>query len=249
MKVLQWNIWYKEDIKNILKVIKKVNPDIVCLQEITVNHAHYNKNIHTAKFLAKELKFHYFYAEAQASFIDGKMRSYGDAILSRYPLTKKRFSYIQQPRNPKEINDDYSKEGRVYLEAKIMVNKENIVIATTHMSYIHKFKETSLKKKEARMLFKEIKNKKTNYILTGDFNALPTSYTIQGVRKYLRNCGPALKEKTWTTKVFKYKGYWTKKLKHRLDYCFSTKDMLVTSAKIVKTKYSDHLPLLIEFKQ
>ncbi len=37
LTLLQWNIWYKEDIRNIAKEIKRINPDIVSLQELTVN--------------------------------------------------------------------------------------------------------------------------------------------------------------------------------------------------------------------
>lgn len=35
IKLLQWNIWYKEDPEKITKVITQINPDIACLQELT----------------------------------------------------------------------------------------------------------------------------------------------------------------------------------------------------------------------
>ena len=38
IKLLQWNIWYKENIDNILKVINEVKPDIVTLQEISFDN-------------------------------------------------------------------------------------------------------------------------------------------------------------------------------------------------------------------
>lgn len=35
--ILQWNIWYKENIENVVAFIKEINPVIVCLQELSVN--------------------------------------------------------------------------------------------------------------------------------------------------------------------------------------------------------------------
>lgn len=35
MKILTWNVWYKEDPKNILEVLKNTDWDVCCLQEIT----------------------------------------------------------------------------------------------------------------------------------------------------------------------------------------------------------------------
>lgn len=37
IKVLQWNIWYQENVNNILELIRDIDPDIFCLQELTVN--------------------------------------------------------------------------------------------------------------------------------------------------------------------------------------------------------------------
>ena len=34
MKLLQWNIWYKEDISNIAKELKRIDADVVCIQEL-----------------------------------------------------------------------------------------------------------------------------------------------------------------------------------------------------------------------
>ncbi len=35
MKVLQWNIWYKEDINNIASELKRIDADVVCIQELS----------------------------------------------------------------------------------------------------------------------------------------------------------------------------------------------------------------------
>lgn len=34
IRLLQWNIWNNEDIDNIIKELKRISPDIACIQEL-----------------------------------------------------------------------------------------------------------------------------------------------------------------------------------------------------------------------
>lgn len=36
LSVLQWNVWYKEDIRNIAKFLREHPADVICLQELTI---------------------------------------------------------------------------------------------------------------------------------------------------------------------------------------------------------------------
>jgi mRNA deadenylase 3'-5' endonuclease subunit Ccr4 len=36
IKVLQWNVWFRERAENLLQIMKKYDPDIICCQEITL---------------------------------------------------------------------------------------------------------------------------------------------------------------------------------------------------------------------
>lgn len=247
MKLLQWNIWYKEDINNILSTIKEMNPDIICLQELTINHPHYNQNIDTPRFIAEALGFKYFFKEAQKSISDGHERRYGNAIFSHYPIIDSNFYYIQDLQDPNIQNTDYSKEGRVYIESVIEVDGKKLTIATTHMSCTDRFVSTHEKEKETNKLIEILKEKKSNFIFTGDLNSLPDSYTINEISKLLKNAGPGLEQNTWTTKPFSYNGFNANTLDWRLDYCFVTSDIEIKSTQIINTPYSDHLPILVEF--
>lgn len=244
MRVLQWNIWYKEKIENVLKTLREVNADIICLQELTIGHER-NDGIDTPKYLADKLGFNYFYKEAQTLTRKGEEGSYGNGIFSRYPITKTSFTYIQEPQEPD--SNDYSKEGRVYVEATIQVEEKEYVIGTVHMSYTDRFAPTSAKAQETDELLKVLRAKKNNFLVGGDFNALTGSYTIEEVTKYLKNAGPDFGKKTWTTKPFSYNGFEANTLDWRLDYVFATPDIAIKSARILPTEYSDHLPVLIEF--
>lgn len=242
MKLLQWNIWYQEDIKNILKTIEGINPDIICLQELSINHPEFNRGIDTAKYLAEHLKFHYFFKEAH----DHPKNTFGNGIFSRFPIIESKSIFTKNP-DRSASDDHFSVQGRAYLECAIDAVGKRLSVATTHVSYTHKFESTPAKEVETKNLVNILRGKKDRFIFTGDLNSLPGSPTIDAIQQHLKNAGPPLEQNTWTTKPFSYKGFNADGLKWRLDYCFTTPDIHVRSAQIIATPYSDHLPVLIEF--
>lgn len=244
IKFLQWNIWYKENIVDIVNEIKKINPDVICLQEVTVNHPNYNK-IDCANFIQKELgmKGYYKYSEK----IKGLPKAnFGNMILSKFPIKKKKYIYVQKRKG--KLGSDYSDENRIYIEVELKAGTKTLQVGMTHLSYTHKFLETEKKKKEASQLLKILSKKKKGFIFSGDLNSIPESFLVKELEARLKNVEKDLKTNTWTTKPFDYNGFKVDKLKYKLDYCYVTKDLNVLSAKVVKTKYSDHLPILCDFE-
>ena len=231
-RLLQWNIWNNEDIDNIVKELKRIDADIVCIQELAIKD---ENDIKIRKL--KEIYPHIYYEKAD-TFLDGYSQC--NAILSMYPLYNKNYTYVQKPTDNK---NDYSKEGRVYVEAKVKINDKELTIGTTHLSYTDRFKETDSKDKEVTNLISYIK--KDNYILTGDFNTNRTSKYIKWIEKILVNNDTS---NTWTTKPFSYNGFEETELKWKLDYIFTSRDIKVKEIRVVDTKYSDHLPILIVIK-
>ena len=233
LKLLQWNIWFKENIDNIIMELKKIDADIICIQELSIT-ANDDSNVKKLKAL-----YPYMYYEIADTFLDG--RSQCNAILSKYPIIKTKKKYVQEPSNNK---NDYSKEGRIYIEVELDINGRVINIGTTHLSYTHKFEETSLKDEEINKLITCI-NKKEKYIFVGDLNTTKTSKYIKQIEQHLINNDTS---NTWTTKPFSYQGFDEDKLNWKLDYIFSTSDINVKETKVLETQYSDHLPVLCTFE-
>lgn len=231
MKVLQWNILYKENINNIAKELKRIDADIVCIQELSF----IGDNRESVNVLSEV--YPYVYYEIADTLSDN--RSQGNAILSKYPFIKQEKHFVQEPGLNK---NDYSKEGRIYIEVAIEYNNKIYNIGTTHLSYTDRFIETELKDIEVNNLISIIKDK-SNYIFTGDLNANKTSKYIKEIEKHYINHDTG---NTWTTKPFSYNGFVVKDLEYKLDYVFTSKDIKIDSVKVINTEYSDHLPILCE---
>ena len=229
IKILQWNIWNNEEIDNIIKELKRIKADIVCIQELSI------KDDNDIKIRKLKEVYPYIYYEKADTFLDGYSQC--NAILSKFPLSDKNYIYVREPSDDKK---DYSKEGRIYIESKVNINNKALTIGTTHLSYIDKFKETKEKDREVTNLINCIK--KDNYILTGDFNTNRTPKYIKWLEKVLVNNETS---NTWTTKPFSYNGFKETELNWKLDYIFTSKDIKVKETKVIDTKYSDYLPILM----
>lgn len=243
LSYLQWNVWYLEDIHNIAKYLKDNPADVIALQELTVNHPGQSEN-DTPKHIAEQLGYHY--CKGGEDFTeDNEERWFGNAIFSKYPIVSSRQAWVNEPVGTGGFDDEY----RTYLEAILDVDGTEVVIATTHMSYTHKFEVTDRKRQETDKLIAqlaEIADKKV--IFSGDLNAVPESYVVSGVSKLLQSADPEPDKKTWTTKPFSYKGFEETELNWRLDYVFASKSVEVISSNIEQTEFSDHLPIRAEFK-
>ena len=233
-KLLQWNIWNNENIDNIVEELARFDADIVCVQELIIREND-ESNLEKLKSI-----YPFVYFEIADAFHDGKIQ--GNAILSKYEIVDKKARFVQLPSS--EIND-YSREGRIYLEADVNFGGKILHIGTTHLSYTNAFVETPQKDLEVNTLLGYLKMHEDNFIFTGDLNAESTSKYVKAIKKHLKYFETGC---TWTTKEFSYKGFHASTLSYTIDHVFASKDINIISAETMDTSYSDHLPILVIFK-
>lgn len=243
LKVMTWNVWLIEKADNILSLIKEIQPDILCCQELTTD-SFINPGRNIPSEISKLLSIDYRYQQVLER-PDERYYKIGNAIFSKLPITDYKFSYIGQT-SPDSLNYPY--ERRVYMEIKLKTNDKTLTVGTTHLSYSHAFKITPRRHKEINGLVDSVKNNKERFVLASDLNSLPNSRTVAELKKYFEHAGPPYKQPTWTTKPFSYQGFEASTLDWRLDYIFATKDIKVFSSKVIKTEFSDHLPILAEIE-
>ena len=230
-----------------LAVLKETAPDIACLQELTVSHPHHNVGVHVPDFLAKGMGYNCYFKESQTEMFEGELRGFGNAILSRYPISDTRFVYLQEPLDPNIHDADYADEGRAYIEAMLDVGGAPLTVGTTHAAYAHMFEQSVAKVAEASKILAAVADKRERFMFCADLNATPDSLIVTELSKLFQNAGPAFEENTWTNKPFSYKGFDAMSLDWRIDHCFATRDIRINSAKVVQTPHSDHLPILVGF--
>jgi len=237
VKLLQWNVWYHEKYENVVEFLGQAGADVICLQELTEQN-----EISLPELIAKELGYNFYFEPTVVEGTENTKFVMGNAVLSKFPIVKRR-SVLVQKNDPG--SESYETEDRRYVEVVLDIGKTKFTVGTVHLSYSHEFSINQRKLAEAHELYKAIKSHKKNFILTGDLNATPESSIIQALSYKLRHAGPGLDKPTWTTKPFSYNGFIAKELNWRLDYVFTSPDVNVRSAKILKTKYSDHLPIMV----
>jgi endonuclease/exonuclease/phosphatase family metal-dependent hydrolase len=238
LSVLQWNVWFRENADNIVQFIQEQDADIVCLQELTQNSTTNPLRDIPAELAA--LGYHAVYKPALQQ--SGKENIVmGNGIFSKFPIVGQRQVFVQHE-DPKSNN--YAHENRIYIEAAIKADDTYFTVGTVHLSYITEFQINEQKRREVDTLISAIAQNAQRYIFTGDLNSLPDSYTVEGLRKTLKSAGPDYTQATWTTKPFSYEGFEANTLEWRLDYVFTTPDIAVLDSRIIKTEFSDHLPIL-----
>lgn len=241
IKVLQWNVWFEENIEKVASYLLKNNADIVCLQELTKG---YIKQLHanTWEYLAHELGCYAHVQEVPIITHSGQWTQ-ANAILSKFPIVYTSGIWLHEP----ESGDEYDEQYRSYIEAHVNIDGEVVEVGTTHMSHVHQTSVTPQKTREVSRLTDILDTKRDRYILTGDLNATPESYTVTEIRKRLQHAGPDFEQKTWSTKPHAYLGSDQPSLAWRYDYVFATSDLTVRAAEVLETSISDHLPVCVTF--
>ncbi len=240
ISVLQWNAWIFEKKENLVKLIKQVDPDVVCLQELTIGST-FQDGANVAEYLAKELGYNQFHKAIPNLAPSAGVGDLANGILTKLPIISTDWKWIQEPQHGGSTYDD---QYRLYVETTLKAGERNITIGTVHISYTHKFEDTPQRTGEIDNLLAITKSKTKDFVLTGDFNSVPDSYLVSNIGKQLEHAGPDFEVKTWTTKPFSYNGFEATELNWRLDYVFTTKDVQVVSSEVIETNYSDHLPIL-----
>ncbi len=270
IKIMQYNIRtgfrtfnepydYEGDrIELAKKIIRKEKPDILILNEA------YFESKNKIEILMDYQKIFGFPFYAHGNYENGLSLFWGDALLSKYPIT--------------EVTNK-SKGMAGLFRTKINVNDKALNLDITHVSPI----PAITSKKQAAFIKNILKDKKENYVLSGDFNSLSPKDNykeenlINAWSKFEKNAKKLIKEmlKRDAIKYVLSKGLvdtYKKKNKKfdftiptdflskdkgsgiRIDYIFCSKDFKVLESGIIKNKLtekaSDHYPIyaILELK-
>ncbi|PCI35608.1 MAG: endonuclease [Flavobacteriaceae bacterium] len=233
LKIMSYNVrmfnvfeWIKEDNieKNILGLIKKTAPDILCLQEYYPN---------------KKLGNRYPYSYKKTSI---KKTTSGQAIFSKYRIIKSGSLNFKESSNNAIYADivrekDTIRVYNVHLESlRINPKKENF--GQKNAEKLRLRMEASFKKQSEQVtqLLKHEKNCPYQIIICGDFNNNAFSWAYHQLKEGKKDA--FTEAGTGFGKTYDYA------FPLRIDFILSDENIKVNHFKTYQEKLSDHFPIM-----
>lgn len=233
IKVLSWNIWCGTHLEEVIAFLKTADADIIGLQEVCVDE---RGNI--GELIAKELGYVYVHAaemDIPIRFIDPtcdptdqRTMKFGPAILTKYKILKS------------EVIKLTKEDKKLIIKSDIGIGSEIVSVFSIHLNHTHQT-HSELQDTQADNLIELASKEKT--IVMGDFNSLPESMVIKKINQSLKDAEQGSVTPTWSVYKYGCQICLIDTVIHKLDYIFTSKDMIVDSFTVYDSKGSDHLPL------
>ncbi|MDO9376949.1 MAG: endonuclease/exonuclease/phosphatase family protein [Ferruginibacter sp.] len=266
LRVLTWNVssWgetnksrhftpnFQVDMR---AFVKQQNADVLCLQEF-YDTVYKNKDVSVLKMF-REAGYKYSYFEQ--TVLGDMVHKTGVAILSKYPIiNKEKFVYGLDDFAEHLIYADIAYEDKVI--RVITTHLQSVRFDTQEYTSLRKIKHTedpSLKESrnivsklkhgyqfrgaQANLVNDKIRSSPYPVIVCGDFNDVPNSYTYFKIRGDLQDA--FLEKGNRLGRTFRYISPTL-----RIDYILADKKFEVQQFERFVVPYSDHYPILADFK-
>ncbi|MCA9497539.1 MAG: endonuclease/exonuclease/phosphatase family protein [Nanoarchaeota archaeon] len=217
-------------IKNIAYELKTFAPDFLALVEIDSGSPRAKKQSQI-KFLQDKLNLNYNANHLKYSEQDLRklhkipyFKHQENAFLSNTQIIETKFYFFS------------CGTKRLVIESKISVENKELTFIIVHLSLTHKNRQ-----KQFIELSKIIENIKTPLIVAGDFNNFKgeLEFTAFAKKTNLNIAHSSANE---------FKTYPSHNPKKHLDHVFYSNDISIKKYKVIPNlKYSDHLPILVDF--
>ena len=213
----------------IADALKRYNPDIVAFAEVG------GKNFVEGDYFAhikKELGMKYHVKRVKYDF-RGKFK-----LMKKIPLFNKQSNAVMSKEKLLHVETIYLHEGmkRTVIEADVDCGKK-ITLLIAHLALK---KET--RKKQIDELVKIVNRIRNPVILAGDFNTFDGEKEIHEllVKTSLKH-----KFNMHGGEIYTFPAFHPRK---RLDYVFTSDEIGVRNYEVLKMPFSDHLPVMVDFK-
>ena len=245
IKLLTYNIqsWEVTErrIKGIIDLIKRYDPDVIFLQEVTVVWF---------KLLRKEFSNKYTFTGRDRLWAD-KDCLRRDREKNCVLFKKDRFSMIWSHTywlgpdmiHPSKFEGSVFKRVFTVTKLQDLRNNRKFQAISTHFDYL----KPEVREQQAEVLAEYLSKQKGAIVMGGDFNGEPKEKGYSVITNHVIDLGEEFNETSTT-----YHAY--NKFPHeKIDYIFRSKDVNAKEYKLVKDEYeglppSDHYPIFAVVK-
>jgi len=240
----------KKSPNPVIRHILEEDPDILCIQEYSVNFSDTYLTEKNLMDIFKEYPYHHIHYK-----INTERSYFGNATFSKYPIINKQTVNFESHYNS-AICSDINIKGKTirifncHLESNYITEKDKVLamrlrynfdtdnLKGTTMHFSRKLGAAyRIRSKQAEIVSEQIKASPYPVMVVGDFNDLPSSYAYTTVRGDLQD-------------AFVKKGFglgWTfvdALLRFRIDHILYDPALELKSFKLDNNvRYSDHFPL------
>ncbi len=240
MKILQLNIWGGKLGKQIVEIIEREKPDIVCLQEAVMLPGIENLFVTPLEELASVCGFeHRFFSPSFSFRFMNRTVDWGNAILSHVPYieTSSFFTHGEHVKEFDILEHDYNMRNLQHIVVERDGKRLHVLNHHGHHVREHK-RGTEETMRQCGMIAEYIEDLEGDVVLCGDFNLAPESESLSILNALLTN--HAIEAKVETTRT---------PLTHKTevcDYIFTSKSLKTSNFKVLPDIASDHAALVIE---
>jgi endonuclease/exonuclease/phosphatase family metal-dependent hydrolase len=217
------------DLERVAAVLEEIAADVLCLQEVDRNWGKRSGHVDQAGWLAERLGMHHVFApnvEADPVEPATERRQYGMATLSVYPIRSTVRTLLDRP---------LGGEQRGLLEVGIVVGGVPTRVLNTHLEFASPVERVV----QAATIRDAVRSGPDPVVLLGDLNAQPESEEIGLVTQDLVDAWRVAGSGDGCT--FDAAAPFM-----RIDYVLVSTEITVTSAAVVPTDASDHLPVVVD---
>lgn len=245
VKILCLNLWEGGILwDNIVKLLKRENPNIMCFQEAFDATSPAPHQYQTVKRMRELLPnyYHVYSPELYEIRPDGEGDT-GNLIISQYPISYSEtiflFGDYQTITRPKTIEFSHYPKNMQCAHITLPNTKE-LHVHNVHGIWGLDGRDSPERLRMSHIITTHVANKQ-NVIVAGDFNLKPDTQTIDTIEQKLMNVFKGDMISSFNMKHKSNPGYATAVV----DMVFTSPDVKVVDKKILDDDVSDHKGLLL----
>lgn len=245
IKIMQLNIWQGRLLRQVVELISREKPDILCLQEVYSSQLNIPQFDFFNSFEQIQVALPNYKGFLSPNFefknILGRTVGYGNAIFSRFDFIDQTNIFTSGQFISYENIADYRSNQLGLQRVKIKIDGEKSLTVFNHHGYWDRDphgNSNSLLAMQA--VANEIKKQTGPIILAGDLNLIPGSPALAPLNEQLKGLTETYNLPTTLSGFGKVSGV-------ACDHIFISSDVNVVRFESINAEVSDHLPLIMEF--